>query len=860
MKGKNKKLNSMLLVIFLVIQISCTSNNEQVSIIDQMKVSYSGDAKIEVGSEFVGVEFHHSSALPQRVSFYYPVANSIDMSTDYWKRDTSYMMALGLKVGDNEKEWIDPKYFDFKLTPFSVEFEKSDEYKSIKISYRFSKTKPAAIIEYEITNLSGVENEYEVYTTMEGALKTCHSYNLKDKAWTEYDDATNSIVINYEDPETQKAQVFITNAGEEPSSYSSVSDAYITPNKKTDQWFNGKEQLDDDIIAKVNMQKPAAKFLYKKILKPNESIKVIHVLGSCRQEEGQEIRNYLKKNYQKEIDDFENSIAEKIVASSPITTNDDILDNGILWSKAVLEVCKHYIDGSVAPMPCPAEYNFYFTHDVLVTDLSAVYFDIQRVRNDLEYIVAHADEDNIIPHAYYWKDSLYLTEFASHDNWNNFWFTIVSAEYLKHSGDKEFLKSIYPYLQKSLERSLLTKGDDDLMWSFQPDWWDIGHIYGRRSYMTILMIKSLRSLTYISSTIGSNLDKCVEWEALADRMQKNLTDYLWSDSQKYLINDYEPGQVDTHYYIGSLLASHYSLLDKNKNKELVESAEKYLVDPKVGVYNAFPMDFHELAGYLKFVGNEAGEPYYYANGGIWPQGNAWYALALISNNENDEAYTFIKNTMTLKGIMDGPNGQPAMYEVRNGNKNNPAEYGQVDKPQFMWSAGWYLYSLYNLFMMDESGWNISFDPYLPANLEKVNFGLSINNHYADVQVSGKGENVAFISYDGNEYPSLVIPGEIKKADKINIELGAPTIPMLTSTNSRLISAKYDANTMEVNLEAFPGHKNITTIVSPFDVENVLPQTDMVSFDVQELNNLYIITVNFEHTTSGSEELVINFKR
>lgn len=857
---KNFKLNLTLLIVLLIFHVSCTNDNEQLSIMDQIKVQYSGDAKIEVGSEYVGVEFHHSSALPQRVSFYYPVANSIDMSTDYWKRDTSYLMAIGLRVGGSTKEWINPELFDFKLTPFSVEFEKSDENKSIQISYRFSKTKPAAIIEYEITNLTGITDEYEFYTTMEGALKTCHSYNLKDEAWSEYDGETNSIVINYEDPETQKAQVSMTNAGENPVSYSTVSDADITPNKKTDLWFNGKEQLENDIIAKDNMRKPAAKFLYKKKLEPNESLKVIHVLVSCKQEEGQDFRNYLKMNYRKEIEDFENSIVQKIISSSPISTNDEILDNSILWSKAVLEVSKHYLDGSVVPMPCPAEYNFYFTHDVLVTDLSAVYFDIERVRNDLEYIVAHADEDKIIPHAYYWKDSLYLTEFAAHDNWNNFWFTIVSAEYLKHSGDKEFLKNIYPYLQKSLERALLTKGEDDLMWSFQPDWWDIGHVYGQRSYMTILMIKALRSLTYISSSIGYNLEQCIEWEALADRMQNRLTEYLWSDSQKYLINYYEPGKIDTHYYIGSLLASHYSLLDNEKSSELVESAEKNLVDPNVGVYNAYPMDFHELADYLQFVGNEAGEPYYYANGGIWPQGNAWYALALISNNMNNEAYSFIKNTMTLKGIMNGPNGQPAMYEVRNGNKNSSAEYGQVDKPQFMWAAGWYLYSLYNLFVLDESTWNITFDPYLPVDHEKVNFSISLNNHYADVRVSGKGENVSSISYDGKIYPSLVIPDAIKKAEKINIELGIPQLPIVTSTNSRLITANYDEKKITLNLEAFPEHKNVTTIVSPFDVESFSPVDKNTSIEVQKSNDIFIITIKFKHTSSGSEELAVNFKR
>ena len=43
--------------------------------------------------------------------------------------------------------------------------------------------------------------------------------------------------------------------------------------------------------------------------------------------------------------------------------------------------------------------------------------------------------------------------------------------------------------------------------------------------------------------------------------------------------------------------------------------------------------------------------------------------------------------MTLDGIINSPNGQPAMYEYRDSNFNNPKEYGKIDKPQFMWAAG-----------------------------------------------------------------------------------------------------------------------------------------------------------------------------
>jgi glycogen debranching enzyme len=50
------------------------------------------------------------------------------------------------------------------------------------------------------------------------------------------------------------------------------------------------------------------------------------------------------------------------------------------------------------------------------------------------------------------------------------------------------------------------------------------------------------------------------------------------------------------------------------------------------------MDLYLLIDYMKFAGNGAGDPYHYANGGIWPHGNACYALALINNGLNKDAF------------------------------------------------------------------------------------------------------------------------------------------------------------------------------------------------------------------------------
>jgi hypothetical protein len=139
---------------------------------DSLKVHFDRKGSVEVGGHYVGLEFHKSSPLAQRISFYYPVANSIDLSTDYWTRDKNHSMILGLKVGESEREWVGLDAFEYTLTPYNVSFHKEDDRKEINITYQFSKDSPAYIVTYEIQNNTDNSEDFEFYTGIEASLKT----------------------------------------------------------------------------------------------------------------------------------------------------------------------------------------------------------------------------------------------------------------------------------------------------------------------------------------------------------------------------------------------------------------------------------------------------------------------------------------------------------------------------------------------------------------------------------------------------------------------------------------------------------------------------------------------------------------
>ncbi len=825
-------------IAFIIFCSTCFKPFQQKS----LTVSFNGKAQIEVGGPYVGVEFHHSYMIPQRISFYYPVANSIDLSQDYWKRDTSFVMEWFLKIGDKPQKSIGRQPAKFDLTPYSVKFYQEESSWDFSVTYQFCDAKPAMVMTYAIINRLPLKEIFELDTRLFTSLRTCQTSRTIEQAWTMYDSTQLALFTNFADADAQYAQVFVTNSGEPPvvvnSKYAKINDvaANLTPIPV--------------IILQNKMEKPVAQFIYRRDLAPGDTLKIVQIIGSSKHNEGQELVSYLLKNYQQEIKRYEDKVLKKAYESSTLQTGNSQIDHSVAWAKAVMETNAHYLDGEIVPMPCPAEYNFYFTHDVLVTDLAAVNFDIKRVKRDLEYIARHADKNNVIPHAYYWKDGRYQTEYAGSDNWNNFWINIVAGSYFRHSADTALIEYLYPCLTKSLEQALSSKSADDLMCSNQPDWWDIGHNYGPRSYMTILAIKAIREYIYLSVSLGLNQNLVSAYASLADRMQRALINKLWNHEFNYLMNYNEDGTLDQHYYIGSLLAAHYGLLDNDLQNRLVQTAREKLLDEKVGIYNVYPMDFHLLGDFYKFVENEVGAQYYYANGGVWPQGNAWFALALIANDEKDRAAEFIDNTMSLHGIMNGPNGQPAYYEVRNANRNNPMEYGSVDKPQFLWAGAWYLYTLYHLLGVAENNWNISIDPFMAEGQKKCSFTLYVHGQPLLIEFNGCGKTIRSIKYDGKDFPSLLFPTDIV-AKKVAIEAGTPKYPYLKSTSSILRNCTFTDKWLLINLIGYAHQTNQTIIISPVKPRQVLLNGNLLKngWSVEQFNTYFKLTVNFRHTST-----------
>ncbi|MBP1692096.1 MAG: hypothetical protein H6Q32_1448, partial [Bacteroidetes bacterium] len=271
---------------------------------------------------------------------------------------------------------------------------------------------------------------------------------------------------------------------------------------------------------------------------------------------------------------------------------------------------------------------------------------------------------------------------------------------------------------KCLEQTL-SRRQGNVMHGTEPDWWDFGHAIGSRAYLTILTIRALEEYVFVSAWLRKNLSRLRSYEAMASELRDGLRKDLWDEPSGYLLNSIG-SERDRHIYMGPLLAAVYGALPSEYAKRLVATAGNRLVDSRIGIRTVFPADFHtdSVKNLYKVKGNEAGDAFTYANGGVWYLGNAWYARALKSVGDVEGAFDFYARTMTLDGIVRSPSGQPALYEYRFADPD-AANHGWIDKPTMMWSAGFCIGTAYLLSGMEDNVWNVTVAGNAPQALEHV---------------------------------------------------------------------------------------------------------------------------------------------
>lgn len=787
--------------------------------------------QVEVGGRTVGIEFHKSWPTPSRISFYYPVANSIEFSNDYWKRDESKPFDIKLSVDDKELQ-LGREPFDYQYVPYSVNFSKSFVGYNVDFDYNFGDRLPVAVMKITIENTSAKKHDFALNMMLRTSIHTSHAYTLLDKADVSSTEDNQVHITDFNGEKgADNAVVFIANAGMEPIAATAA----------------GK--------AGVEVKDPKAAFNYKESLLPGQTMEVIWLIGMCRHVEVADMVAKSRKEWRSNVKAMEKRVLD-FVNINNFNVNDPVLMETARWSKAAIASLSHYIDGDYISMPCPAEYNFFFTHDLLVTGLGVGLFEPEFVRHGYDFLMKQVKEDNIIPHAYYWKDGKYVTEFCSSSGWNNLWFIISVASYLKHTNDIETVRKLFPVMTVSIDRMLTNRNKEGLLCTTLPDWWDAGNVPGARAYVSTLTYRALHDYVYAAITIGNTGDFLTKYPEVAKNI-KMASGLLWDPEKQYLMNELTGGKMDEHYYIGSLIAPAYGLLDKEKSAQLLRTAEKELLDKNLGIRVAMPNDFDQLEDVYNLKDHEQGQPGYYFNGAIWPQGNIWYALSLIVVGEVEKAEEVIKKYITIDGIKNSPNGIPSFYETRITDEGSE-KYGAIDKPTFLWQGGWYFYILYQLAGMRECPWNIYFVPEIPESFKNVSYELTLMGALCKVENKGFGKFFKEIKVDGKVSNSAVVTTPAKE---IILVRGLPERPYLAAASGIVKGVDVKDGSLFVNMAGIKGKQAVLTVVSPLELDSVFVDGQKMMRDTvfsAESEGVYTYTLSIDFD-SANLTVVITFQ-
>jgi hypothetical protein len=822
-----KKIFFLLAILLSIVPevVSAKAGQKNIDVIFSGKYG-----QVEIGSAYVGAEFHHSRPLPSRISFYYPVANSLDLSTDYWQRDNSKLFNITVQA-DDKVDTIGANPCTYSWTPFRADFTENRRFYTVEYSYRFCDDLPLMVLGIRFINRSSEIKKLDVSIRFSTVVRTCQTYAFKDTAEVLYKHNGAVYVANFRSLDTDSTSVFVVNAGALPNSGNKINE--------------GK-----------NRTYPKARFDYSRTIPSSGFLNIILLVGSSKIDEVPALIPKVLNLWRIKSREYEHKILRYIYSGARMIVPDSGVEFTSLWAKAMLITDRHYINGSIAPMPCPAEYNFFFTHDVLVTDLGATFFDLKRVKRDLLFIRSLASSDSLLPHAFYWKEDSFKTEYATPDNWNLLWFAILCGSYLKHSDDISTLKVLYPLLKKSVTMAISNISKNGVMCSTRPDWWDIGNNYGARSFLTALMVRALREYSYVAFRLRVDSSFSVKCTNDADQLQKRICKIFWNENARYLLDTIDTSRIDSHYYAGALVSVDYNLLDKDKAKKLVETARNSLVDHSLGVRTAMPADFDKLRDIYKFKDCEVGLPYTYLNGAVWIQTTAWYILALIELGEIDSAKMWFERFLTIEGIQNSPNGQPAFFEYRFSDPSSSL-FGKIDKPNFMWAAGWYLNVLYHLIGLRENEWNISISPDIPEEFGNVRYDLAVDGGLTTVSFVGRGKYFKRIVIDGKVAATAVFT---RKTASVCVERGKPTIPYLGNAKCVVHRVSYSYKRKELSLQVCGswGQSSGVKVVSPERPRRVfIGKADFTSKALSQYDDgAYITELNF---TFNNDNETVHFE-
>lgn len=428
---------------------------------------------------------------------------------------------------------------------------------------------------------------------------------------------------------------------------------------------------------------------------------------------------------------------EKLIGDSFIETNDEELNKALIWAKISLDalITKQDFKGIFAGLPW---FNNYWGRDTFIS-LPGATFMQGNFKDAKEILMDFAKRQEKNPaSANYGRvpNRITLTETIYNTADGTPWFVIQAYNYFRYSGDKDFIKEIYPSLKLAFQAAVknrtdqygfLTHGDADTwMDAVGPDgpWSPRGN---RANDIQALWHKQLVSTSEIAGNLGDSLfaKLCLNY---ADKVAVNFYKEF-VDTAKNIIYDRidTDGKKDASLRPNLFFALNESPLipSYKESLEILANGVNGLVYP-YGVLSLsyYDENFHPYHNYPPYYVKDAA----YHNGIIWQWNTGPVVQALCGFGMQDKAWTLSKeltNQILYRGAVGTLSELSEALPRRGSNKIQlSGTFSQA------WSLAEYIRNFYQDYLgvrPDAPNKTLYLLPTLPSEITNVNFKQRIGD-------------------------------------------------------------------------------------------------------------------------------------
>lgn len=524
-------------------------------------------------------------------------------------------------------------------------------------------------------------------------------------------------------------------------------------------------------------------------------------------------------------------------------------------------------------------YAWYFGRDAQWSGFALNgYGDFEKVRSILEIFIKHQDLNGKIFHELTTSGAVHYDAADATPL-----FIVLAGHYLRHSGDKDFIKKNWNSIKKAIDFCFSTDRNNDHLIEntlVGHGWVEGGHLFGGRStlYLSGCWAAALEEASLIAKTVGET-DLAEKYTKESDTVKQIINTTFWNEDKQFFHHSInEDGSFIEDITVMPAIPLYFNQVRKEKQKPVLS---KFAT-------NNFSSDWGMRIATME---NEHFNPHGYHTGSVWPLYTGWTALAEYKNHRPVQGFTHtLNNLMIYKNWSKG-----FVEEVMNGLEYKPSGVC----PHQCWSETMAIQPLiegmlgYKPNAVDNK---IEISPALPLNWETVEFSnikmdenkINLNIKKTDrgtsytFEKTGSGEiNIAFKphfaagtkiksitlgdndkDFSTNQNKGFVQPViDFKLRKKIIVEIehtnGIGVIPVAykvepgdQSKGIRITNSELDDGVYTINVEGPANAERQFKIWTENKIEKVNEATV-----TQKKGPVYILNVRFPKDKKGEQKYI-----